>query len=264
MQLATFFLTLCLILVSFAQHKQQQEADTVSKVYRMPSITVTTLRAEKRRDPVPIETIRRVELQQRYTVQDFPLLLSEAPSILAYSQNGNGIGYSFFSLRGFDQRRVAVFINGVPQNDPEDHNVYWIDLPDLAASTSEVQIQRGAGLVDYGAAAIGGSIHISTLDISQIRGVHLKYGLGLQQYFSPSARKDVLAQNVQKYSIEVGSGLVDNFAVYARLSQILSKGYRQHSWANLKSYFLSAAHFSETISTQINIFATRKLFLLGR
>ncbi len=254
MQLVVFLLTLCFASPSLAQQQQQQEADTVRKVYRMPSITVTTLRAEKRRDPVPIETIRRVELQQRYTVQDFPLLLSEAPSILAYSQNGNGIGYSFFSLRGFDQRRVAVFINGVPQNDPEDHNVYWIDLPDLAASTSEVQIQRGAGLVDYGAAAIGGSIHISTLDISQIRGVHLKYGLGLQQYFSPFAQKDVLAQNVQKYSIEVGSGLVNNFAVYARLSQILSKGYRRHSWANLKSYFLSAAHFSERFSTQINIF----------
>ncbi len=239
---------------AFAQSASPESSDTVRKVYRMPTVTVTTLRAEKRRDPVPIETIHRAELQQRYTVQDFPLLLSETPSIFAYSQNGNGIGYSFFSLRGFDQRRVAVFINGVPQNDPEDHNVYWIDLPDLAASTSEIQVQRGAGLVDYGGAAIGGSIHINTLDISQIRGIHIKYGIGWQQYFSEYADADVIAKNVEKYSIEVGSGLVHNFAVYARLSQILSKGYREHSWADLKSYFLSAAHFSENLSMQINVF----------
>ena len=55
-----------------------------------------------------------------------------------YSESGNGIGYTYLNLRGFDQRRVSVLINGVPQNDPEDHMVYWLDFPDLAANLEDV------------------------------------------------------------------------------------------------------------------------------
>ena len=66
-----------------------------------------------------------------YTVQDIPNYLSQLPSTTFYSENGNGIGYNYLSIRGFDQRRISVSINGIPQNDPEDHNVYWLDFPDL-------------------------------------------------------------------------------------------------------------------------------------
>ena len=31
-------------------------------------------------------------------------------------------------------RRISVLVNGVPLNDPESHEVYWIDHPDLLAS----------------------------------------------------------------------------------------------------------------------------------
>ena len=53
-------------------------------------------------------------------------------------------------------------INGVPQNDPEDHNVYWVNFPDLASSLEDIQVQRGAGSAFYGPAAIGGSINLVT------------------------------------------------------------------------------------------------------
>ena len=57
------------------------------------------------------------------------MLLSELPSTTYYSESGNGIGYTYLNIRGFDARRVAVMVNGIPQNDPEDHNVYWLDVP---------------------------------------------------------------------------------------------------------------------------------------
>ena len=54
---------------------------------------------------------------------------------------------------------ISILVNGVPQNDPEDHNVYWLDFPDLLASTDNIQVQRGAGSAFYGPPAIGGSVN---------------------------------------------------------------------------------------------------------
>ena len=46
----------------------------------------------------------------------------------SYSDAGNGYGYSYLRIRGFDQARIAVNVNGVPLNTPESHQVY-IDRP---------------------------------------------------------------------------------------------------------------------------------------
>src|SRR5258706_16272059 len=87
----------------------------------------------------PYTTLKEEQLSERYSVQDVPVLLSELPSMTFYSENGNGIGYNYVNLRGFDQHRLSVMINGVPQNDPQDHNDYWIDFPDVLGSTDSVQ-----------------------------------------------------------------------------------------------------------------------------
>ncbi len=69
-------------------------------------------------------------------------------------------------------------VNGIPQNDPEDHNVYWIDMPDLQASTQSIQIQRGAGNEFYGAPAIGGSINLQTANLANERELNFTFGAG--------------------------------------------------------------------------------------
>src|SRR5204862_1280386 len=104
----------------------------------------------------------RDQLVERNIGLDTPMLLATLPGAYAASDAGNGIGYSYLTLRGFPQRRISVLVNGVPLNDPESHEVYWIDHPDLLASTSELQIQRGVGSALYGAAALGGSVNVET------------------------------------------------------------------------------------------------------
>ncbi|MDP2362556.1 MAG: carboxypeptidase-like regulatory domain-containing protein, partial [Ignavibacteria bacterium] len=116
--------------------------------------------------PISFDKISKEEIQKDYIVQDIPNYLSQLPSTTFYSENGNGIGYNYLSIRGFDQRRISVSINGIPQNDPEDHNVYWLDFPDLLASTELIQVQRGAGSGVIGYPAIGGSINIITSPFS--------------------------------------------------------------------------------------------------
>src|SRR5207244_13514452 len=107
------------------------------------------------------------EVQRVNWGQDPPMALATLPGAYAYSDAGNGIGYTYLSLRGFPQRRISVLINGVPLNDPESHEVYWIDHPDLLSSTSEAQVQRGVGAALYGAASLGGSVDLETAPFSE-------------------------------------------------------------------------------------------------
>ncbi len=242
-------LIILLLIVQNLSTASEAEKDTL-KIYRIPSITVTATRAEERLTPVPFTEITQAEIQKSYTLTDLPQFLNFMPSIITYSQSGNGIGYTNLNMRGFDQRRIAVLINGIPQNDPEDHNVYWIDFPDLAESLESIQIQRGAGMNIYGSPAIGGSINLTTSNFINTKAIKLSSGIGWQEYGS----SNTFVPTMSKYLIEFSSGFVDNYAFYGRLSRINSDGYRDHSWANLNSYFFSAVRFDPNITTQINIF----------
>ncbi len=241
-----------LILLIFATHYASSQDESVqsdtSKIYKMPSVTVTSLKAGDK-TPVPFVEITRSDIENTYSTQDVPSFLAGQPSIIFYSENGNGIGYSNLTMRGFNQRRIAVMINGIPQNDPEDHNVYWIDFPDLTSNLESIEVQRGAGLINYGAAAIGGSINLSTSNYINKKGIVLTFGGGWQQF------DNNLQLNVNKESVQFASGLVDDkYSFYGRLSRIWSGGVRSRSWAELQSYFFSAARFDENITTQINVF----------
>ncbi|HRK03572.1 MAG TPA: TonB-dependent receptor [Chlorobiota bacterium] len=229
------------------------------KTITVPAISVTSTRAVNRLHPVVYDEIGNAELRRTPIVRDLPTTLADLPSTLAVSENGNGIGYTNLTIRGFDQRRIAVLVNGIPQNDPEDHNVYWINMPDIGSSLSSIQVQRGAGLVNYGAAAIGGSVNLTTSNLLDQPLARLTTGIGWQEGIA-AERSTVnpfdrsVAPAVEKYSLELASGLVGNYAVSARISRINSQGYRDQSWANLTSWFFSAARFDESVTTQINVF----------
>jgi len=230
----------------FAAEKESYK-DSI-KVYETPSITVTTNRAVAGQSPVPFNEITKSDIDKSNTVQDIPNLLNGLPSIIFYSENGNNVGYSYITMRGFSQRQLSIMVNGIPQNDPEDHNVYWIDMPDLAASVDNIQVQRGAGLSNYGAAALGGSINLSTFNYINRKGVFLTTGVGFQQFGNE------INPNTNKESIEFSSGITGNYAFYCRFSRVYSGGYRERAWANLNSYFLSASRFDDNLTTQINLF----------
>lgn len=205
------------------------------------TIVVTATRGRERETPATFSTLEAKDLAERYNTQDIPQLLSELPSTTFYSENGNGIGYNYLNIRGFDQRRISVMINGVPQNDPEDHNVYWLDFPDLAASLQDLQVQRGAGSAFYGPAAIGGSVNLLTSSFAGTPSVSLSPGFG--------------NFNTKKYAVQVQSGLIDNrYAIQARLSRIMSDGYRERSWTDFSSYFLGVVRYDESMTTQLNFY----------
>lgn len=211
------------------------------KILPSQTILIEASVGKKGLTPISFDKISRDEISREYIVQDIPNYLSQLPSTTFYSENGNGIGYNYLSIRGFDQRRISVSINGIPQNDPEDHNVYWLDFPDLLASTELLQVQRGSGSGVIGFPSIGGSINIITSPFSDKSKFDLSASIG--------------SNNTRKYSASFSSGLIDNrYSIYAKLSQILSSGYRNLSWSKLNSFHLSFVRYDEKLTTQLNFY----------
>src|SRR5678809_784516 len=85
--------------------------------------------------------------------QDIPFLLNQTPSVVINSDAGNGVGYTGIRIRGSDATRINMTINGIPYNDAESQGLFFVNLPDLASSVNNIQVQRGVGTSSNGAGA---------------------------------------------------------------------------------------------------------------
>lgn len=174
--------------------------------------------------PVTASTLTARDLAQLPDVKDLPASLASQPSVTFHSENGNGFGYTYLRLRGFDERRVAVSLNGQPMNDPEDHAVYWINLMDLQGAITDVQIQRGAGAALYGSAGVGGAINVVADPYRARRYAAFETGYG--------------SYATRRLTAEASSGLVGGrWIAFARASHLTSQGYREHAWAEMTRLF---------------------------
>ena len=248
------FIVFTLFTVSTGGTLQAQPASSEPRdtLYHIPPVVVIATRAHDRETPATFSDLTAKDLSERYSVQDVPVLLSELPSIITYSENGNGIGYNYINLRGFDQRRLSVMVNGVPQNDPEDHNVYWIDFPDLLASTDDIQVQRGAGSAFYGPPAIGGSVNLVTNPFKAEPGITLESMFGFQE-FGDSSKS--LPLTTRRFNVSFNSGIVDQrYSFYGKLGKITSDGYRSNAYVDLNSYFLGAIRIDKDMTTRFHFF----------
>ena len=178
------------------------------------------------RSPFAHTNLDSEDLNARDSGQDLPFLLRLTPSVVITSDAGNGIGYTGMRLRGSDASRINVTINGVPLNDAESQNVYWVDLPDLGASVSGLQIQRGVGTSTVGPGAFGGSVALNTL--GEIVKPNVKAVLGMGSF------------NSYRKSVSWNTGmLADGISFDGRASHISSDGYIDRASSELSSLYAS-------------------------
>jgi iron complex outermembrane receptor protein len=214
--------------------------DTLGHVVPLAPVEVSTTRTGANA-PFARTVVTREELRSLNAGQDTPMALATLPGAYAYSDAGNGVGYSYLSLRGFPQRRISVLINGVPLNDPESHEVYWIDHPDLLASTSQVEVQRGVGSALYGAASLGGSVNVETGPMGETPSATLLGSVG--------------SFGTTRTMFEGSSGrTASGWNFYGRYSRIESGGYRDQSATRLWSYSLSARRDFGRQSARVNLY----------
>jgi iron complex outermembrane receptor protein len=134
-----------------------------AKPFMTEEVLINATRAGEH-SPLAYSTISNELLKRQNSVQDLPYLLSLTPSLVETSEAGNGVGYTSLRIRGTDGNRINVTIDGIPLNDPESQQVFWVDLPDLASSVENIQVQRGAGTSSNGAGAFGATISIQTIN----------------------------------------------------------------------------------------------------
>ena len=194
------------------------------------------------KSPVAFVTVEKSEIRNKNMGQDIPYLLGLTPSFVATSDAGTGVGYTNFRIRGTDMNRINVTVNGIPMNDAESHGTWWVDIPDLASSTDNIQVQRGVGTSTNGAAAFGGTINLQTTTIN--KDAFAEYSTSAGSF------------GTMKHSVGVGSGLIkEKFTFDARLSKVSSDGFIDRASADLKSFFISGGYFTDNTILKVNIFS---------
>jgi hypothetical protein len=192
------------------------------------------------RTPVAYTNITKAEVEARLGSQDIPMILNTTPSVYA-TQQGGGAGDARINVRGFNQRNVAVMINGVPQNDMENGWVYWSNWDGVGDATSSIQMQRGLSAVNLATPSIGGTMNIITDPTALTRGGKVKTELG--------------AGGFKKLTANYNTGLInDKMAFSATIVRKTGDGIIKGNWTDSWAYYFGASYAMDS-KNRIELYA---------
>lgn len=210
----------------------------------MKPIEINAVRASDKA-PFTKTTITAKGLQKLNLGQDIPFLLNQTPSVVINSDAGNGVGYTGIRIRGTDATRINMTINGIPYNDAESQGLFFVNLPDIMSSVSNLQIQRGVGTSSNGAGAFGATMNLLTNEVREKAYTEINNSVG--------------SFNTFKNTIKTGTGLInDHFTFDARLSQIKSDGFIDRASSDMQSFFVSSAYLAKKSSIRLNVFSGKE------
>jgi len=198
------------------------------KAIGMAGLEIIADRAKERETPVAISNVSKQQLQENLGSRDLPMVMNNTPSVYATPQGG-GAGDARINVRGFDQRNVAIMINGVPVNDMENGWVYWSNWDGVADATSSIQMQRGLSAINLATPSVGGTMNILTDPAAHKAGGSAKFEVGSGGFL--------------KGTFSGHSGLInEKFAVSASVVHKRGNGIVDATWTNAWAYYLGAAY----------------------
>ena len=193
----------------------------------MSDIEVLASRADEK-TPVAYTTVDKAEMEVRLGSQDIPMILNTTPSVYA-TQQGGGAGDARINVRGFNQRNIAVMINGVPQNDMENGWVYWSNWDGVGDATSSIQMQRGLSAVNLAVPSIGGTMNIITDPAAHEKGGKFKQEVGEGGFL--------------KSTINYNSGLInDKLALSGTIVRKTGDGFIDGTWTDAWAYYFGGSY----------------------
>ncbi len=196
-------------------------------VVALSALEVLASRADET-TPVAYTNVTKEEMEVRLGSQDIPMILNTTPSVYA-TQQGGGAGDARINVRGFNQRNVAVMINGVPQNDMENGWVYWSNWDGVGDATSSIQMQRGLSAVNLATPSIGGTMNIITDPASQEKGGKIKQEVGEGGFL--------------KSTLNYNSGLInDKLALSGTIVRKTGDGFIDGTWTDAWAYYAGASY----------------------
>ncbi len=213
-----------LLIIPLAGNAQNDTIPSVDILELPEAEVVAPIRATEV-TPVPHTDISAKEIDRLNFGQEPAFILSSTPSVISFSDAGSYSGYSYFRLRGIDQTRINMTLDGIPLNEPEDQGVYFSNFPDFFNSARSIQVQRGVGVSTAGVASYGGSVNFESPTLFGKEKIEVGANYG--------------SFNSYRSYAEYQSGYKKQFGVYARGSYLSSDGYKYRSGHKGGSGFLS-------------------------
>lgn len=225
---------------------QQTPTDSLEgKKVTLNEVVVSASRVTKE-SPVTFSNFKKGEIERVNLGQDIPVLLNYLPSVVSTTFDGTGIGYTDIRIRGADNSRINVTVNGIPYNDADSQSTFFVNLQDFASSVESIQIQRGVGTSTNGAGAFGATINILTDNYQEEAYGQISNSFG--------------SFNTRKHMVKFGTGLLnDHFAFSGRLSRIKSDGFVDRAFSNLSSYFLDGVYQDENTLIKALVFGGEEI-----
>jgi iron complex outermembrane receptor protein len=216
--------TLIALVFSITTYSQ---VDTL-KVMQLEGVSVTGVRSDSK-TPVSQTTISQSDIEKTYQGEEVAKILDKTPSVTFSSDGGHPQGYTYFRLRGVDQTRINMTLNGVPLNEPEDQGVYFSNYPGFTNNIKSAQIQRGVGTSTNGVSSYGGSINFESMD-GLLENSEIEFGYG--------------SFNTMRFNATHSTGLLSNkLALYTNFSTFYTDGYKYNSGSEGYSFFMSGGYY---------------------
>lgn len=216
-----------------------QKLDSL-QILQLQEVQVKATRANAK-TPMAYSDMKKEKIEEVNHGKDVPFILSSMPSVIANSDAGIGVGYTGIHVRGTDPTRINVTANGVPLNDAESSQLYWVNIGDFASSVQSMQLQRGVGTSTNGAGAFGATLNMQTNNLSA----------------KPYAGFDVSAGSygTHKETVRFSTGLLGgHWGFQGRLSNIGSDGYIDRASSKLNSYFLQGGYMDDNTVVKLITF----------
>lgn len=225
------FITFFSLLISYSlmgKETTPSVPDSLKQV-QLNEVIISATRIDKDA-PIAFSDMSAKEIKQSNTAKNIPYILQLLPSVVVYSEDGSGVGNTAMRIRGTDATRINVTLNGMPLNNPESQEVYWVNIPDISNSIQNIQVQRGIGASTNGSAAFGASISLKTE--------------GAKPSAYGQASTAIGSYNTFVSTIAAGTGLLKNgLSLDARYSRVTGDGYIRNGKVDHKSALATLSYY---------------------
>ena len=199
---------------------QSQEDTLTILMHQLEDIEVSATRVQQ--TTLSTAVIKNDELNRDNTGQNLPYLLTTTPGLQVTSDDGLGVGYTYFRIRGTDHTRINMTVNEVPLNDAESQTVFWVNMTDMSSSVSQVDVQRGVGTSTSGS-AFGASLNMQTNMLDSVSRLTIGFNGGMYNTF--------------REMVNAHAAISNRWMVNARFSKVNSDGFLYHTGSDLYSYY---------------------------
>lgn len=166
---AFFYICISLCLLSSLNAEQLEEGGKEAEIYEMGEVVVTAER-EVQESPTTISEITAKDIERQNAAN-----MGEALKLLpgVHFHQGRAKQGFYANIRGFEQDKVLILLDGIPIYEPYEGLVNLLDIP--VQNIAKIKVVKGLPSALYGPNTMGGVINVITKKGSENPSAALQY-----------------------------------------------------------------------------------------